>query len=110
MSNSNLEAVFFHFVLPPQLPPAREADLIPIEFNLTRRLIAACNRFSLGFDFDDALLNVKQALEDSLALNDGGNLNKTVLLRHLKSLDVGQLLICHVVEQNAGLLIRRVVE
>ncbi|KKP05492.1 hypothetical protein THAR02_02384 [Trichoderma harzianum] len=73
-----------------------------------RRLIRACEAAkSLGYPpFADAFHSLSESLQACMRLNRG-RLDRHTLLRHLSQLRPNTVLICHVLEQNAAVLIRR---
>jgi hypothetical protein len=56
------------------------------------------------------LIARRRLLESSMTLNRGGRLNQTTLLDAFQDLEINGVLVLHVAEQNAGLLIRRSTE
>lgn len=104
-----LEAQFNHIVLPARVPTKRDDNLAALETALTDRFIDAsrvlrdCAEGDGYFDWD----NVRRVLLSVKSINLGGKLDKRSLTLELGRLQYGELLILHVAEQNAGLLIRR---
>lgn len=105
-----LEAQFNHLVLPARVPSKRDDDLAEIEVAIINRLTDACRvlRDSGSVDSYNEWDNIRRVLVTVKDLNTGGRLEKLTLLRNFRSLEQGDLLILHVAEQNAGLLIRRI--
>lgn len=116
LSLSTLESVFNHAVLPPKLPGSQDARLHDINQSLILRLIDASTTirdlprdesFADTFKIGEALDKIKRVLEGANVLNAGGKQTKNVLLEYFRGLRILDLLILHVTEQNAGLLITR---
>jgi hypothetical protein len=103
-----LESVFNHIALPPLLPSKQETNLDKIELALAQKLLDASRtlRDSTNERFGSEWDSVRRSLESCILLNTGGRLNQTSLLAAFRELDVNGLLILHVAEQNAGILIR----
>ncbi|EOD45616.1 hypothetical protein UCRNP2_7664 [Neofusicoccum parvum UCRNP2] len=104
-----LEAQFNHIVLPARVPTKRDDNLAALETALTDRFVDAsrvlrdCAEGDCYFDWD----NVRRVLLSVKSINLGGKLDKRSLTLELGRLQYGDLLILHVAEQNAGLLIHR---
>ena len=108
-SPSELEAVFNHIVLPPRLPSKQDVQLHKVENALTDRLLNASRvlRDHINVEYDDQWSCIRRSLQTCKAVNVGGKLNKSSLLTHFRSLERKDILILHIAEQNAGLLVRR---
>jgi hypothetical protein len=104
-----LESLINHVSLPPQLPGKPEMTTDQIGHALTTRLLNASRMLSalttgkLSQQWD----RVRYILQICKSVNAGGKLNKSLLSTEFQKLERGGLLVLHVVEQNAGLLIRR---
>lgn len=104
-----LEAQFNHLALPGRVPSKRDDKIIHIETALINRLLDASrdlrdgSKDDLYFEWD----HIRRILLTTKALNIDGKLDKRALCHELCRLEQGSLLILHVTEQNAGLLIRR---
>jgi hypothetical protein len=103
-----LEAVFNHLVLPPKLPGQLDTDIEGIEHSILTRLIRACDTLSgfAGQEFAGTWASVCRSLRACLSITHG-RLIKASMLQEFRNLQPKNLLILHVVEQNAALLIRR---
>ena len=102
-----LESVFNHLVLPPKLPGQQDIDVEGIEQSILTRLIRACDilgKFT-GQQFAETWGSVRHSLRVCLKINPG-RLEKASMLQEFRNLQRKDLLILHVVEQNAALLIR----
>ena len=104
-----LEALINHLVLPPRLPGRQEAHLDAIGRELSDRILDAVRivgKVVNGDEFQqwDTTRHVLQVAKD---LNARAKLNKASLLTEFRRVEINSFLILHVVEQNAGLLIRR---
>jgi hypothetical protein len=103
-----LELVFNHLVLPPKLPGQQDIDIEGIETSILNRLIHACDTIDklTSQKFAETWDSVRHSLRLCLKLNPG-RLEKASMLQEFSNLQQKDLLILHVVEQNAALLIRR---
>ncbi|OCL12896.1 hypothetical protein AOQ84DRAFT_417852 [Glonium stellatum] len=111
-SASLLPLVFNHIALPPQLPGSHDSNIEEVGKDICARLLNA-NRHLTGLKSDilvQASHHVHQSLEICMLVNDVGRLNKSALLESMRDLKRGEVLILHITEQNAGLLIRRQVD
>ena len=104
----SVESVFNHLVLPPKLPGQQDIDIVSIQQSILNRLIHACNtlRKLTSQDFMETWTSVHQSFLVSLNVN-AGCLEKASLLQEFSALRQKDLLILHIVEQNAALLVRR---
>ncbi|KAI1761144.1 hypothetical protein GGR53DRAFT_506736 [Hypoxylon sp. FL1150] len=103
-----LHAVFNHIVLPPKLPGVQDPDIEAVSHNVLVCMINACNAADILVDspWSDAFRSIRASLQACSALNQGC-LEKSTLCDHFGALEPHQVLILHVVEQNAAVLIRR---
>ncbi|KAI0172821.1 hypothetical protein GGR52DRAFT_591328 [Hypoxylon sp. FL1284] len=103
-----LQAVFNHLVLPPQVPGGQDADIEGLSSNVLARMTHACEAAESLVDspWSKAFQSVRASLEACRALNSGC-LEKSTLCYYFRHLQADQVLILHVVEQNAAVLIRR---
>jgi hypothetical protein len=103
-----LESTFNHLVLPPKLPGQRDIDIEGIERDILIRLKRACDTLgkSTGQQFVETWASVSHSLRVCLNVNTG-RLEKISMMQEFCNLQRNDLLILHVVEQNAALLIRR---
>ncbi len=108
-TSSLLESLFHHVVLPPRLPGKRETNIDAIERAIMDRLLTAIRtlRDFMSDKCPDQWGSLCRSLQICTALNAGGKLNIGSLLTESGSLERNGLLILHITEQNAGLLIRR---
>ncbi|KAI9733803.1 MAG: hypothetical protein M1818_007070 [Claussenomyces sp. TS43310] len=106
---SLLESVFNHVVLPPQLPGRREPKIRLVESALADRLLSATRtlRDLSKNNIHDRLDYICQALDVCKTVNNGGKVDKASLLIEFWGLKPKGLLILHIAEQNAALLIRK---
>lgn len=106
---STLELLFNHVTLPPQLPGKCDHKIEEIEAALILRLLNASRELrdlvhnDFGFQWD----SIRQSLQICKAVNAGGKINKACLVTEFRRLKHNDVLILHIAEQNAGLLIRR---
>lgn len=82
-----------------------ELALIDRLLDATRTLCSVSNE-ALYRHWD----STRRTLQVCKELNAGGKLSKSSLITEFRTLGVGELLILHVTEQNAGLLVRRIKE
>ncbi|KAI0484077.1 hypothetical protein GGR56DRAFT_8381 [Xylariaceae sp. FL0804] len=104
-----LGSVFNHLVLPPRVPDGQDEDLEGISRDILQRVIRACRRvqsLSTGH-VADAYSQVQSSLHACLVINRGDRLDKTILEDQFCQLSPEKLLVLHVLEQNAALLIRQ---
>ena len=103
-----LESLFNHLVLPPKLPGQQDPDIERTKDNILTRLIHSCNTLGkhTGQEFVDTWASIRHSLRLCLHLNQG-RLEKQSILYEFCHLQPNHLLILHVVEQNAALLVRR---
>jgi hypothetical protein len=102
-----LESVFNHLVLPPKLPGQQDIDIEGIEQSILTRLIRTCDTLGkfTGQQFAETWASVRHSLRVCLNINPV-RLEKALMLQEFCNLQRKDLLILHVVEQNAALLIR----
>jgi len=107
-----IESLIHHVALPPRLPGRREGRIDRIELALINRLLDATR--TLCSVSDGALYrswdSTRRALQVCKELNAGGKISKSSLVTEFRTLGDSELLILHVVEQNAGLLVCRTKE
>lgn len=103
-----LELVFNHLVLPPKLPGQLDTDTQGVEHSILIRLIRASDTMGklTGQEYQKIWASIRHSLRVSLDVNQAG-LEKASMLQAFCDLNPEGLLILHVVEQNAALLIRR---
>ncbi|OAA59813.1 hypothetical protein SPI_06011 [Niveomyces insectorum RCEF 264] len=106
---ASVETIFNHVVLPPQLPGRQDEELDAIGQDLVQRLLAACR--ALESTTDPALADGWHALNNlwtSCQKINSETLDNLSLSEAFADLETDkQVLVCYVVEQNAGLLIHR---
>ena len=98
-----------HLVLPPQLPGKEDDSLQDIDEALIQGLLNALQSLQT-FTPDDSQKWVqvtRHVLRTCMTLNSGGRIDGPSLIATLDVLAPGQVLILHVTEQNAGLLLSR---
>jgi hypothetical protein len=103
-----LELLFNHVVLPPRLPGKQDARIEDIEHGLITRVLLASRtvRDLVHVDYRDRWDSIRRSLQACKAVNVGGKLDKNSLLTELRGLHSEDILILHIAQQNAGLLIR----
>ncbi|KAI2636101.1 hypothetical protein GGS21DRAFT_543015 [Xylaria nigripes] len=103
-----LEAVFNHLVLPPQVPGHQDPNIEAISQDVLARFISACDGVIplVGPPWSTAYQSLCVSLKACRVLNSG-RLEKSTIQTYLSQLQPNYMLILHVVEQNAALLVRR---
>ncbi|MCJ1463509.1 hypothetical protein MMC07_002117 [Pseudocyphellaria aurata] len=106
---STLELLFNHVALPPRLPGKEDHRIEEVQCALTAGLLNASRelRDLVYKDYGDQWDSIYRSLQICKNMNAGGRLNKATLVTQFQALARKSLLILHVTEQNAGLLIRR---
>lgn len=106
---STLELLFNHVALPPRLPGKHDHKIEDIEYAMTVRLLNASRelRDLMYKEFGDQWDTICRSLQICKTVNAGGKLNKASLVVEFRRLEPKDLLILHVTEQNAGLIVRR---
>ncbi|KAI5921758.1 hypothetical protein F4810DRAFT_712186 [Camillea tinctor] len=103
-----LREVFNHLVLPPQIPGEPDKDPETVSHDILVRFIHACRNFvdaGVGEPWTEAFQSLQSSLRTCLVLNRC-QLEKEVVLDHLRQLDSNTTLVLHIVEQNAAIIIR----
>ncbi|CAG8953309.1 hypothetical protein HYFRA_00003516 [Hymenoscyphus fraxineus] len=105
-----LESIFHHVALPPKLPNRQEAGLDTIQDSLTERLLNAsiAIRDSVYERHGPEWDCVRRSISVSKSINAGGRLDKTTLVKAFRELEGNEMLIVHISEQNAALLVQKV--
>ncbi|EGR48358.1 uncharacterized protein TRIREDRAFT_62633 [Trichoderma reesei QM6a] len=108
---ASIRSIIEHAVLPPKIPGAKEDNYDAMSSEFLNRLEAACERVKglASSPFADAFHSLSESLRACRALNQEG-LDRVTLLEHFRTLGTNDVLICHVVEQNAAILIRREID
>ncbi|KAM3508890.1 hypothetical protein MY11210_006533 [Beauveria gryllotalpidicola] len=106
-SNSLLEAVFDHLVLPPKLPAGPEDDSIPLSWELTTRLITACRQIA-----STSSPSPWETLDTSLLLTRSlqGPVSMETLMSAFSTIaqEEGEIWFAlHVAQQNAAIIVYR---
>ncbi|KAK3347284.1 hypothetical protein B0T25DRAFT_614272 [Lasiosphaeria hispida] len=103
-----LHSVYNHLVLPPKLPGHEDSAIQALSQNVLTRLTDACKRLVplTPQPLSDAFRSLQSSLVASQEINSGF-INKISTLQHFRHLDrvPNRVLIFHVVEQNAALLL-----
>lgn len=107
-STSILEAVFHHVALPPRLPHEADLRLDMTQKDLAQLLLKASITLRDGSlaKFGKQWDAVRRAIQTCKTLNVDAKLTKESLLLALRELTGSDILILHIPEQNAALLIR----
>ncbi|KAI1629950.1 hypothetical protein EDD37DRAFT_671712 [Exophiala viscosa] len=102
-----LRGVFNHVVLPPNVPGSADKNLSEINCDLLGRLHTACAQLKASLDghYVKELDLLLCSLAQCRSLHTSLHLDAAQLLGAFRSLKDGEVLIVHIVEQNAGLLI-----
>ncbi|KAI1839745.1 hypothetical protein JX266_014038 [Neoarthrinium moseri] len=104
---SSLRAVFTHLGLPCHLPGSADDDSDALSRDVLKRATDACDTMlrMVYEPWHQAFQNLSTSLAACAELHDGF-ITKSKLLDHFCKLCEGPMLILHVQEQNAGLLVR----
>lgn len=106
---ASLESIFHHMVLPLNVPGRQDSDIEDVAHALVDRLIRACDtlvNLCENQECTKGLTPLRRSLEICREINLG-HLSKTSMLREFRRLERNHVLILHVVEQNAAVLVRR---
>ncbi|KAK7613359.1 hypothetical protein JOL62DRAFT_596589 [Phyllosticta paracitricarpa] len=109
-SNSDvLERLVRHVVLPEKLPERQEESNPEIATALTESLLQASRVFKDRAPHEDFRLwdDLRRVIVTAKEVNCNGQLSKVSLIQAFHELEPGGVIILHVREQNAGLLISR---
>ncbi|KAI0122664.1 hypothetical protein F4814DRAFT_217495 [Daldinia grandis] len=103
-----LQAVFNHLVLPPRLPGSQDPDIGAVSTSVLTRITLACDILisRVGPPWSGPYQSLRASFVRYFGV-DAERLEKSVLLCHFRELQPGHMLIFHLAEQNAALLIRR---
>ncbi|KAM3074145.1 hypothetical protein ACMFMG_003033 [Clarireedia jacksonii] len=106
-SSKLFESLINHLVLPPRLPGEEDGNP-QLDCALFDRLINASKLLRNVTDHE-CWESIRRSLQVSKAIqcNSQAKLNKASLISEMRNLDHGVILILHVLEQNAALLISR---
>ncbi|KAK0708687.1 hypothetical protein B0H67DRAFT_686703 [Lasiosphaeris hirsuta] len=104
----SVHSIFNHLVLPPKLPGHEDSTVQALSQDVLTRLINACKRLVplTSQPLSEAFKTLQTSLAASQEINSSF-INKISTLQHFRDLDPHRLLIFHVVEQNAALLVYR---
>ncbi|KAI5867544.1 hypothetical protein GGS23DRAFT_548787 [Durotheca rogersii] len=104
-----LEDVFNHLVLPPRVPGEQDSDLENISYEILTRFLTATDDAAtklIKTPWAEAFRALRTSLLACLNLNSGG-LESSIMMAYFKKIQPNDMLILHVVQQNAAVLIRR---
>ncbi|EXJ58525.1 hypothetical protein A1O7_05951 [Cladophialophora yegresii CBS 114405] len=103
-----LRAVATHMILPPDLPGGVDRNLPEIDGDLLRRAQDACTELkaTIHSEFQRELSLLESSLDYCYFTHSSAHLDSLQLQRAFRRLQEGEILIIHVHEQNAGLLVR----
>lgn len=103
------EQMYYHVVLPRDVPERAAEDLPSIDANILQRLTVATKAIAPFLpDGDRPLVDrVRLALSTAKILNVEGHIDKPILIQELRNLEGNNVLILYVKEQNSALLIYR---
>ncbi|KAM0256937.1 hypothetical protein ACHAQJ_004638 [Trichoderma viride] len=106
-----LRSVLDHAILPPNIPGKREQNCEAISNDLLQRLLRACNQAEhlASQPYSDALRSLSESLQACRVLNQG-RLDRETILQHFAQIKPQNVLILHVIEQNAAILVRREID
>ena len=105
----SLQQLFNHLALPPKLPGEQDAEIEDLNALVLKRLIKATATLQAlpGHEYATKLDSVRRTLRRCEYLHSQGRLEKKSLVEWFQKLDHDQPLTLYIVEQNAGLIIRR---
>jgi hypothetical protein len=108
MATRPLEALFNHLALPPRLP-GKEDNIAIVENALLDHLLSTATYLQKRFysHFQSSYDAVQKSLEACQSIHVNRHLDRQALSNSLASLQSPNVLILHIPEQNAGLLIWR---
>jgi hypothetical protein len=103
-----LRAVANHIILPPDLPGGVDKNLPEINGDLLQRAQDACTALKAAVkdEFQKELSLLESSLDYCYYVHTSAHLDSKQLQRAFRRLQDGEILIIHVNEQNAGLLVR----
>lgn len=104
-----LEQAFNHVVLPPKLPGKQDSNIAEVERKLLSLLSRGANVVESCAGNNDIWQDVEKALKTCSLVNDSDEeryVNKTALEHAFRDFGNSDIIILHIAEQNAGLLIR----
>ncbi|KAL3452963.1 hypothetical protein BJX65DRAFT_302864 [Aspergillus insuetus] len=108
-ARSSLWSIFNHVVLPPKFPGKADAEEELMETDLIRRMLETVVILKENCELD--LLSTWQMIANTLKLsslaNDGAICYKPALIKAFKKISSESSVFIRVLEQNAGLLVRR---
>jgi hypothetical protein len=104
-----LDALYNHLILPPRLPAKEDGKVDQVEFQLMSRLLNTAHlvRDQTRHIYASQYDVIVRSLKSCCNMNANHTLNKRAMLHELAVLQSPGVLILHVAEQNAGLLIWR---
>jgi len=104
-----LRSVYNHVVLPPDIPGRLDSNLLAINQDLLLRVQNACSEVAsaTGAEFGREINFLRKSLNYCWCIHISQYLDSSQLQSAFRDLNDGESLIIHVVEQNAGLLVRR---
>lgn len=108
MASAMLDELYYHLTLPPQLP-GRQDNLAHVETALLERLhsTAVNLRDQLHGSFQASYEALKSSLKACRSIHLNHTLERRALAHELLNIQPKTILILHIAEQNAGLLIWR---
>ncbi|OCT51497.1 hypothetical protein CLCR_07876 [Cladophialophora carrionii] len=103
-----LRAVANHIILLPDLPGGLDRNLPKIDGDLLRRAQDACTELkrTVQSEFQRELSLLESSLDYCYFTHSSAHLDSLQLQRAFRRLQEGEILIVHINEQNAGLLVR----
>jgi hypothetical protein len=104
----SLEPVLMHVAFPPRLPAREDSRLENVQHALVDYALKACIRLRDATKYSMEFDSLRRSLQACKNVNLGGTISKLPLVMALRNLEAGrdEVLILHIAEQNAALLIR----
>lgn len=108
---ASLAEVFNHLVLPPKLPGKEDTNIQRTNESVLARLMDATNTIGKLTNLEEPTIwcAIRRSLARCGSLHALGRLDKQTLIAEFRLLEYGEPLFLHVVEQNAAIIVRRVV-
>lgn len=109
MAPSMLDALYNHLVLPPRLPGAQDLNLAAVESALLDRVHSTALHLlaQVPKPVQSSYAALQTSLQACRSVHINRRLDRRILSEELLKLQPDCILILHVTEQNAGLLVWR---
>jgi hypothetical protein len=103
-----LERVLKHVAFPPRLPDQQDSRVESVQHALVDSALKACVRMRDATQYSADFDCLRRSIQACKNVHLDGTISKLPLLTALRNLEAGrdEVLILHIAEQNAALLIR----